>query len=560
MSIPEFRTYLDGRIAGMRNNRYSWWLHWRELADFILPRRYRWLVVANQFNRGSPINYNIIDSTGTLAARTLASGITSGVASPTRPWFKLKIEGFDDDYEVAVWLSECERRMMRVFQESNFYEAMAILYFDLVVFGSACIIVYEDYDNVINCFNPCLGEFFFDLNQKNEVRTVGREFTMTFDQMRSMFGDDAVGPDVQQAKPSSTGSGTLATQEKVVMHLMEKNEGFGVVPSRFPWRESFWYQGMDTNRVLRVKGYYDWPCLTPRWDVSGNDPYGRSPGMDALGDVKQLQQETKRKAQAIDKMVNPPMIADVTLKNQPASLLPGGVTYVAGLDNSRAGMKPVYTVMPPIQEMMADIREIQQRIKITFNNDLFTGITDLQTVRTATEIDARREEKLVLLGPVLERILGEGLGPAIDRTWGIMWRGRLLPPPPRQLAGAPTHIQIDYISMLAMAQKGLATAAIEKVWAFAGNIAAVRPDVLDKLNVDATVDEYSDALGVSPKIVNSDDMVKQIRKQRAQQQAQEKMAAAVPIAADSAKTLSDTNVGGGINALQLALGQRGAPS
>src|SRR5215212_4621389 len=122
----------------MRTTRMSWLVHWRELADFILPRRYKWLVAANNMARGSQVNHNIIDSTGTLAARTLASGMMSGVTSPTRPWFKLKIEGYEDDEEVKEWLAVCEHRMMVVFQASNFYQAMAIMYFDLVVFGSAC--------------------------------------------------------------------------------------------------------------------------------------------------------------------------------------------------------------------------------------------------------------------------------------------------------------------------------------------------------------------------------------------------------------------------------------
>src|SRR5256885_1538790 len=85
------RRYQQGRLLGLRNNRYSWWTHGRELADYILPRRYKWLITPNQMNRGSPINQHILDSTGTLAARNLAAGMMSGISSPTRPWFKLKI-------------------------------------------------------------------------------------------------------------------------------------------------------------------------------------------------------------------------------------------------------------------------------------------------------------------------------------------------------------------------------------------------------------------------------------------------------------------------------------
>lgn len=556
MSVQDLRTHLDSKIAGMRITRYSWWLHWRELADYILPRRYRWLVQANQANRGSPINYNIVDSTATLAARVLASGLTAGVSSPTRPWFKFAIRELEDDLEVAAWLDECKHRMMEVFQESNFYTAMAVLYFDIVVFGTGTTIINEDFDNVINCVNPCAGEYFLALNSKLEVDTFAREFTMTMSQIADMFPLDNVMQDVKESvDPKNPAMSGTATREKLIMHMIEPNVGYyDVVPKRFPWREVYWEWGSDKDRVLRAKGYWDWPCLTPRWDVVGNDPYGRSPAMDALGDTKQLQQETRRKAQAIDKMVNPPIIADVQLKNQPASLLPGGFTYVAGLDNQRVGAKPLYTVMPPIGEMKQDIQEVQQRIKITFHNDLFTGITDLQTVRTATEIDARREEKLVLLGPVLERIIKE-LGRAIDRTWGIMQRGRLLPPPPPQLAGRTTQVNVDFISMLAMAQKGLATAAIEKVWGFAGNISAVKPEVLDDLDEDETIKEYADALGVSPKLLRSAKAVEAIRQQRAQAQQAQQMAGAAQLGADSAKTLSDTDVGGGANALQLILGR-----
>lgn len=554
MSRDAIRGHLDGKLAGMRVKRYSWWLTWRELADYILPRRYRWLVQANQANRGSLLNYNIIDSTGTLAARVLASGMMAGITSPTRPWFKLKIEGYEEDNDVGAWLSECERRMMRVFSESNFYTSMATMYFDLVVFGSACIIIYDDFDDVIHCFNPCLGEFFFELDDKFEVNTVAREFTMTYSQIYKMFGAENVSQDIKLGVERG-GMAGLGVQEKIVMHMIEPNDdNHDIVPKRFPWREVYWEWGSPRDKFLRAQGFYDWPCMTPRWDVTGNDPYGRSTGMDGLGDIKQLQQEQRRKAQAIDKMVNPPLIADVQLKNQPASILPGGVTYVSGLRSGMEGMKPLYTVMPPIGELKQDIQEIQQRIKITFHNDLFTGITDLQTVRTATEIDARREEKLVLLGPVLERILGEGLGKGIDRTWGIMLRGGLLPDPPSSLRIGPVHIQVDYVSMLAMAQRGLATAAIEKLWGFAGNLSAVKPEVLDNLDEDQTIEDYADALGVSPKILRDEKQIAAIRQARMQAQQAQAMAEMAPIATQGAKTLSETEVGGGANALELILG------
>ena len=56
--------------------------------------------------------------------------------------------------------------MMLVFQESNFYNSVATVYFDLVVFGTSVMLIYEDFDNVIHCYNPCFGEYYLDNDGK----------------------------------------------------------------------------------------------------------------------------------------------------------------------------------------------------------------------------------------------------------------------------------------------------------------------------------------------------------------------------------------------------------
>src|SRR5882757_1939174 len=100
----DYYTFVAGRLMGMRTNRYSWWTHWRELADYFLPRRYKWIITPNQMARGSPINQHILDSTGVICARNLASGLVSGKSSPTRPWFKLRVGTIDSTQTSPVSL------------------------------------------------------------------------------------------------------------------------------------------------------------------------------------------------------------------------------------------------------------------------------------------------------------------------------------------------------------------------------------------------------------------------------------------------------------------------
>lgn len=545
------REHVEGRLTGLKNDRYSWWSHWQEIAVYILPRRYRWLITPNQWNRGSAINGAIIDSTGTIAARTLASGLMSGITSPTRPWFKLTMEGAGNDITSPVnrWLAEVERRMYRVFHESNFYTAMSVLYQDIDTFGTAPLLINEDFENVIDCDNPCAGEYYVANNDRNYVDVFYREFVKSIAATVQWFGRDNVSESTRKLFESG---GTSLQQEIVICQAVEPNLApFGKAPQEMPFRSVYWERSSgQKDGFLQERGYYEFPAPTARWDLVANDAYGRSPAMDALGDIKQLQQETKRKAQAIDKMVNPPMVADVQLKNQPASLLPGGVTYVTGQNN--VGFKPVYEVKPDLTWMTADIQEIQNRIRSIFFNDLFMMISQLQTVRTATEIDARREEKLIMLGPVLERFQNELLDPIIDRTFNIMNRAGLLPPAPEQIAGA--FLKVEYISMLAEAQKAVAAGGIERWLQVLGNLAAVSPEVLDTCNFDRTSKKYASIMAIDPELPNTEDEIKRIRAERLKQNQAQALTEATPGMASAAKNLSETDVGGGKNALQSILG------
>lgn len=555
-----YRGQMQAHIEGMRMVRLSFWTHWAQLAEVYLPRRYKWFVTPNQYNKGSPINQSIVDETGVIAARTLSAGMMSGLTSPTKPWFKLGLHDLQKvDYGPAKqWLAECERRIMRVLSESNFYQALGTLYHDNSVFGSAAMLIYEDAKDVIRCYNPCLGEFFFDADSRLSVGTFGREFTLNIRQLVQQFGLDNVSESSAQAYRNG---GSNWSYEVVIQHLIEPNTmiyegnkplGY-LVPKKFKFREVYWEISQRGNQILQANGYNEQPFIAARWDTVSNDAYGRSPGMDAMPATKQLQLEQRRKGQGIDKIVNPPMVASVTMKNEPASILPGAITYVSSLEKD--GFKPAYMVNPNLADMKEDIIEVQNRVKSVFFVDLFMMISQLDTVRTATEIDARREEKLIQLGPVIERFENEVLDPIIDRIFTIMARRGLLPPAPQEIQGAPLNIQ--YVSMLAEAQRAASTAAIERLLALVGNLAGLDPDALDNVDVDEAIDYYADALGVPPNIIRSTAQVIDIRQAKAQKQQQAEAAQASMAAAQGANVLSKTDVGGGQNALQMMMGQAG---
>jgi hypothetical protein len=271
--------------------------------------------------------------------------------------------------------------------------------------------------------------------------------------------------------------------------------------------------------------------------------------MDALPDIKQLQLETKRLSQGIDKMVNPPMIADVQLKNQPASLLPGGVTYVSGMiSQGKTGFAPVYTVNPQVHDMMEQLNEVRGRIGETFYNDLFKVISQFETRSnvTATEIDARRAEAMLMLGPVLERLNHEGFANIHERVFGIASRAGILPPAPAEVQGK--HLNVEFTSMIELAQNANQASGIERLFNLVGALAGIDPAAADNVDIDYGLDKVSYLYNNDPKLIRSPQQLAAIRAAREKSQQQQELAQQADTAqklAGGAKTLSEANPGQG---------------
>jgi len=542
------RKLLTHTLDQLQRDRYPFWTLWREIADFFLPKRYVWLQSDKERRVRNAKNPFILDSTGTRAARILASGMMNGITRPSAPWFTLSVPGYDDDGgPIQQWADEVTRRMMVIMAESNFYNAMAVLYLDLVTFGTAAVLIYEDTDTVIRCYNPALGEFYLAQDFRLSVNTFAREFKQTVHQIVSRWGKDNVSDTIKQAW---TQGGARLLEEFDICHLIQpNNDGQSDVPSSFQYRETYWEKACQQSQVLDQRGFHELPGIFPRWELTANDAYGTSPAMDALPDVIQLQQETKRKAQGLDKMINPPIIADVQLQHRPTALLPNGITYIAGANN--VGVKPLYQITPPLGEITKDIQEVQQRIQLTFHNDLFQMISQLETVRSATEIAARQEEKLVLLGSVLERFENEALDPAITRIFAIMNRSGLLPEAPPEIADQ--ELAIQYVSILSTAQRAVAAIPTERWLQVIGNISGVAPQVLNVPNFEELIRNSGLAIGVQARDMHTREEIEEISAAQAQKLQQDQAMAAGKDLIDGAQTLSQTDVGGGANALQQVL-------
>lgn len=549
--------YHRRRIGELNAVRTPWHGVWRGVADFIEPTRLR----LDGQSEGAASRKMIVDSRATFAHQTLASGMHSGITSPARPWFRLTTTDpeLKDYAPVKEYLASVETRMREVFQGSNVYNTFHMGYGDLGQFGQSASLLVEDEKSTIRMISLLHGTFWIARDETGRATTLYRKFRWSVQRIVSRFGYDKCSNVIKNAWDRAKYDDVFTICHAVEPRLnRDKNR---IDKRNKPFLSNYWEdgQGKGNDKLLEESGFDANPIIAPGWQISGDDNYALSPGQVILNDIKRLQKEQTLKLEAIDKMVRPPMTGPTSMKNNPASLLPGSLTYVD--DPTGKGYRPAMEVNLRIGDLQQDIRELKDDINTAFYADLFLMLSNMEGIqpRNVMEIAERKEEKLLALGPVLENIYNGQLAPTIDRGFEIMDRRGMLPPPPPEIEGQ--ELKIEYISMLAQAQKAVSTGSIERAASFIGNLAAVKPEVLDKFDADEAVDQYADMVGAPPSIIVSDDEVAKIREERAkQQQAAQNaemaatMAPAAKAGADAARVLTEADMGPSGSGLLQQLG------
>lgn len=552
------RDKLFTRWGQLKAERATWWAHWQEITTYLLPRNGRYFV--QDRDKGWRRHNNIYDNTGTRALRVLGAGMMAGATSPARPWFRLATAdpALNAYQPVKLWLDDVTKRMQYVFQKSNTYRALHGMYEELGAFGTAASIVLPDHKSVIHHYPLTVGEYCIATDYQGKVCTLYREFEKPVAEIVKEFGYNNCSTVVK----NMFDRGSLDQWIRLI-HAIEPRadrDHRKKDNKNMAWGSYYFEVGGNPDKYLSESGFKDFPALVPRWATAGGDIYGNSPGMEVLGDVKQLQHEQLRKAQAIDYKTKPPLQVSTSMKNRDVETLPGGITFIDG--NTGGGIKTAFEVNLDLSHLLMDIQDVRERVRGGFYADLFLMLANATDTRmTATEVAERHEEKLLMLGPVLERLHNELLDPLIDMTFNRMIEANILPPIPQELQGM--ELSVEFVSMLAQAQRAIGTNSVDRFVGSLGAVAQYKPDVLDKFDADNWADAYSDMLGIDPSMVVAGEQVAKIRQARNNAQAAQAQSEAMLQQSETARNLGNAPTGDGTNALMDIMNQYsgyGSPS
>lgn len=490
----------------------------QELADYFAPNAVRF--IARNVNKPYTKSKKVLDSTTFIAVRNFASGMMTGATSPTRRWFKTAILDYKKEmsYQSKTWCAMQSELTRRILYASNFYQILPEIYEQMGIFCFSCLAMETDYNTVVNFKVLPIGSYYYAKDGRGVVDTVCRHYMESAKNLVERYGLENCSDKVQTAfkdRPNDLFE---------IVHFVEPNDNFKE-GSKFSDEKKFisvtYEVGNGTTTFLKKSGFDRFPYVVFESTCNGEDAYpSKGCGIYALPDAKQLMTMIKELGKAVKKMVSPAYQGSASLKNKKLSDNPGFFNEDGG--DGKVGIRPIHEVNPQVLELKNIIAELRESIKAIFYNDLFAMILNTaERGRTATEVNELKEEKMVLLSPLLEQI-HTALKQILDWIFyaeldaGLFVNKLQIP---QELEGK--DIDIEFISTLAQAMKAQNISSMERFITFTANMAqALDPVLSKKIKGEKMINDYADFANIDPSQINPDEVLDELRKEQAEKQAQ----------------------------------------
>lgn len=489
----------------------------KEISQFIAVGRGRFVDQGYHPYRDVKKGYKLIDPTPAQALTVLGAGLHGGLSSPARPWIQLGLEDTDmNNYgPFRNWMDDAEKRLFAIFKKSNLYNMIHGVYEELGAFGIGCVLIDDHPKNVVQFHQFTIGDFRVAVNPDGTCHTMTREIKMHAFQVVEMFGAENCTDKLLKLH------NTNEFEWVDIIHIIEQNPDRDINKidyTNMPIRSIYFEKGED-DKQLSYKGYQEMPLATPRWTALTNEAWGWGPGLLGLGLSKAAQKMEKTSLKLTDLASEPPMGVPPSLKDRMLDLTPGAKNPI-GLSEEK-GLFPLIKVdLNNLSALDQKIDRYDEKIRQLFYNDLFLMIINDRTgQKTATEILERHEEKLLMIGPAIERQLHELLDIIVKLTLSKSLAIGAIPPPPPELSEA--EYKIEYISLLAQAQKLVMSQSMHAYLGVAERVAQLDLFTVAKTDWNEYLNQFGDMVGLPAKIMNDNEEVEEMKAQAQEQKAKE---------------------------------------
>ena len=499
---------LKNNLSRLMEKRSNWEIHWQEVADYMLPRK---ADITMERPKGDKRHTVIFDGTAIHSLELLASSLHGMLTSSVNRWFGLRYKDTltNENDEAREWLEEVTDKMYLAISRSNFQQEVFETYFDLIAFGTSCLQIEEDQEDIIRFSSRHIKELYISEDSRGMVNCIYRRFKMSAKATVDKFGFEVLSKKTQDTFKKSQ------FEDIELVHVVKPRDMYNPRKQdkkNMPFTSV--YFEYETGHIISEGGFKEFPYVVPRYLKASNELYGRSPGMNALPDVKVLNKMVEVGMKAAQKQVDPPLLVPDDSMLMPIRMSPGSINYYRSGSRDRIETLNI-GANNPLGLNMEDQR--RQAISATFHVDQLL-ITENRNM-TATEVVQRNQEKMRILGPVLGRLQSELLQPMIIRIFNIMMRNDMFPEAPEILLNQ--EVDVEYVSPMALAQKGEELNSIVKGLELFGNISQLAPSTLDYIDPPGLIKNLIKILGLPATMIRSEEEVQQIAAEKAEAQQQQ---------------------------------------
>lgn len=508
--------------------------YWQTLHDYF----YIESTDSNKtYSPGNELDHSQLwDSTTLEASDVFASGFMNYLTPPTSKWSRLRHRNpaLTANKAVGEFFEDVMNEVMYALNRSNFYDQMFPSYKSSGVYGTSLLFEEEDVEDDIRFHNMPLKQVVIVEDARGRVCAFFIEFEYTANQAASRWGEEALPTDLMEEIKEGKGD---SKKHKFLLYIAHRYaREIQKEDKRNMPIEALWIY-VEGRTILEESGYNEFPAFCHRFDKRPFISWGFSPAMKALPFARLLNAIAKTNLSTMMQQNSPAVAIPHNAFIAPLNRNPRAINYYKKdiITNAQHDIFPFVNNGNP-EVGLAAVEYYSSKVKTLMYTDVFLAFSNITKEMNNPEIMERINEKMTMLGPAVGRYLDEVIAPIIHRTIGILARRGKLPDPPMEVALEPGY-EIDFVGVLAQAQRRAELNTLVTGLTMVGNMAQFSPEVLDKIDPDKVTDEVWSITGAPIKVLRDDDEVKQIREGRAeaamQQQQIGQMAAGAQIAKDA---------------------------
>jgi len=468
------------------------------------------------------------------ATNTAVNGIMGYLISQNIRWFNFTTQGknfqnADKIYGAKDHLELVVSTLLNVFSQCNFYSSTHLATKDAFVQGTSAEFIVDDLKHgamVYDTIDP--QEFYISENDNRRVDTFYRVYEIPANLAYKKWGEK-LPAEVKRLIKNNAGHQRIKLLHAIYPRKNALNRMGNAIISTSKQYASvhFSYVGEE---IFLESGYDEFPVAVHRWFLNGTSPYGSSPVIELVEEIKKLDKMAYLYMMAADKNANPPIFAPEVLKGR-LNLNPGGRNYA---NLAQTGEPKVFPSTLDLNHLANEIQMQTRVIQQSLYSDLFNILMRQDQQRTATEVREIKGEGLVLLSSIIGNMQEEKITPLIMRTYHILRKGGFLPPPPDELVKASQggQVKVELDGPLAQNMKAYhQTVGITQGMQALAAVMQLNPDSQVNVDFDELIRQAMSANGMPQSIIREIAEVKKIKKQQqeileAQAQAQQMQAQA----------------------------------